>query len=619
MLVAGGVSLYLGIRVYQINRAYEQEYAHARTNDEIYVTFQRIISEIQHIQGTGEFERVDRLRDLRASLTRTLKTFVDFHRKEARSPDEALETPLVDKLSRIETDLVDLSDRIATKLELRTYLDPVELSQLRNIVDQGAETTQDLRQFHSMRVVRMSEESQSLIRRNVTLYLAFLVFGGLLVGLASLVFHRKIGAPLVRLAGAALGIAQGRLDERVPVPTRDEMGQLSHAFNVMADRLQERERDLRTARDGLEKKVQELEVLNQIGAGLLAASDLDTVLRMVIDKTRELLSVDAAALCLATPDPEELRVRATSGPAEAFLAEADSVRRSTRTPGQPQHPLTDCPVMHPSYVRSHLAMPLKHKGAAIGVICVGSRGQRAFSVEDTEMLFALAAQAAIAVDHARLDVEVQRLAQLEERGRIAREMHDGLAQNVGLLHMKIKQAQSLVASGEPARMADALAEMATITESAYEEVRQSIYGLRTTVTRGLGLVPKLTELLHDFSDRHGISVELEASDNLSLRLQPVTEAQLVRIIQEALANVRKHAQASRAWVRLQSHDDHLRVSIEDDGRGWDPAAVPEPSSQHLGLTIMRERAESLGGTLEIETGPGRGARVTVVLPPERTA
>ena len=151
-----------------------------------------------------------------------------------------------------------------------------------------------------------------------------------------------------------------------------------------------------------------------------------------------------------------------------------------------------------------------------------------------------------------------------------------------------------------------------ITENAYEEVRQAIFGLRTFVSRGLGLVPTLTEFLHEFSVHNGIAVELETAGPPLDAVPPASEVQAVRIIQEALTNVRKHAAADRARVRLQRDGAWLRVTIEDDGVGWDRLA--SRSGLHFGLATMRERAEGLGGRFEVEAAPGRGTRVVATLP-----
>jgi len=139
------------------------------------------------------------------------------------------------------------------------------------------------------------------------------------------------------------------------------------------------------------------------------------------------------------------------------------------------------------------------------------------------------------------------------------------------------------------------------------------------VSRGLGFVPTLTEFLHEFSERNNIPVKLEADGAETIRLPVVSEVQLVRIVQEALTNVRKHAQAGRAWVRVEHRDSWVCVCVADDGRGFDPAKIASRTGFHFGMKGMRERTESLGGKLEIVTAPGQGTRVTALLPLGRSS
>jgi two-component system nitrate/nitrite sensor histidine kinase NarX len=208
------------------------------------------------------------------------------------------------------------------------------------------------------------------------------------------------------------------------------------------------------------------------------------------------------------------------------------------------------------------------------------------------------------------------MATLEERERIAREMHDGLAQALSLLHLGLQRAQGSAAAAGSTQTAEDLKGLVAMADRAYEEVRQSIFGLRTMVSRGLGLIPTLTEFLHEFSAGSGISVALEAPDGAPRHLPPSTEVQLVRIIQEALANVHKHAAAEHAWVRIWWQHPSIQVIVEDDGRGFDPHMPASPDRRHFGFQTMRERAEGLGGTLEIDSAPGGGTRVIATLPAE---
>jgi signal transduction histidine kinase len=206
------------------------------------------------------------------------------------------------------------------------------------------------------------------------------------------------------------------------------------------------------------------------------------------------------------------------------------------------------------------------------------------------------------------------VAVVEERQRIAREMHDGLAQELGYLNLKIGELEADLPSGASSNLRAELGRMKRVVAGAYEEVRQAIFGLRMMVSRGLGLVPILVEYLHEFGEQSGITVELRTADGGPPWLSPAAEVQLIRIIQEALANVRKHAQAEKAWVIFGTEGGKVKVVVQDDGQGFEPGEATRLGRGSFGLQSMRERAELMGGSFEVESRPGAGTKVIVLLP-----
>jgi two-component system nitrate/nitrite sensor histidine kinase NarX len=622
VLLVGGVSLVLALRIFRINEEVDRENSHIQVTDQIHTTFHHIVFELQQMHAMGWAERQPEVQRLQGELARHLETFRVLHQGKGRSPEERHELALFDSLRKLTGELRGLTDRALAPAGRGVELGPMDLAQLNILSHQVARQSEDLNAVHRAEVTRLLQASRDMMQFIVGLYLAFILVGGALIVVASLSFTRRIAAPLGKLADAALKIAEGRLEERVPVRSFNEIGQLSHAFNVMADRLQARERDLRAAHDQLEQKVRETQALYRIGTEISGLHQLDRILQSVVEKAQELLGSEAAALCLFTADQDELVAVATTGPSEAFLS-GSSLASRVLPGGRTAVPSGDlalhvprCTVMHPEFLHAHLAAPLRRGEKLIGVICVCGREPRSFNATESDLLSGLATQAAIAIENARLYEEVRSLATLEERERIAREMHDGLAQALGLLHLKLRGAQEQSASADGRPLADSLQEMTAITDRAYEEVRQSIFGLRTMVSRGLGLIPTLTEYLHEFSAQNGIAVELQVGDGRPIHLSPLSEVQLVRIIQEALTNVRRHAGASRAWVRLERQDPYVKVIIQDDGRGFDTASVASTDRLHFGLQTMRERAEGLGGKLEIDSTPGCGTRIVATLPGE---
>ncbi|MCC7104790.1 MAG: hypothetical protein IT307_06580 [Chloroflexi bacterium] len=156
-----------------------------------------------------------------------------------------------------------------------------------------------------------------------------------------------------------------------------------------------------------------------------------------------------------------------------------------------------------------------------------------------------------------------------------------------------------------------------MANEAYIDVREAILGLRESVAHEAGLTGALGQYLQKFTRQSGISAKLLVREGTRTRFSSGREVQLVRIIQEALTNVRKHSGAHRAWVRFEGVNGSVRISIQDDGRGFDAARLSDPADHGFGLQTMAERAERVGGTLEIDSNPAKGTRVTVCLPAER--
>lgn len=219
-----------------------------------------------------------------------------------------------------------------------------------------------------------------------------------------------------------------------------------------------------------------------------------------------------------------------------------------------------------------------------------------------------------------LSREVQRLAVMEERDRLAREMHDGVAQVLASLLVRLDTVEGLLERGRGDDAAAEVRRLRATSEEAYADVREAIGGLRARPEMGAaGLAAALEEYTAQFADRTGVAATCAATgigDGTlqSPDLDAAAELQLMRIAQEAMANVRKHARARRMEVRFWPDGAGWHLTVQDDGQGFDPAAPLAPGRQHFGLPIMRERAESLGGTLTIAARPGAGTTVHACVP-----
>jgi signal transduction histidine kinase len=250
----------------------------------------------------------------------------------------------------------------------------------------------------------------------------------------------------------------------------------------------------------------------------------------------------------------------------------------------------------------------------IGALCVGSPKAGLFSGEAMNLLTKLADSAAIALENARLYEQSEWVATLEERQRIAAEMHDGLAQTLNYLGLKIGQvAESLEARrgeeamGELQRLGDGIAQ-------ASREARQSIASLQEGPQPRQALQDRLAETVDEFASDGGPPIDLVVRHRAPIFLPPDEAGQVLRVAREALLNARRHAQAGRITVCLEQQDGEATVSVEDDGQGFDPKAPVVNGGTHFGLSIMRARAARIGAQLAIHSTAGQGTRAVLTWP-----
>ena len=236
-----------------------------------------------------------------------------------------------------------------------------------------------------------------------------------------------------------------------------------------------------------------------------------------------------------------------------------------------------------------------------------------FTGRDRGYLVTLSDLASIAIINARLRESEHQGAIVAERERIAREMHDSLAQVLGVSHLRLRALGTRPQVMEAPQVAAELTELADLTEEAYRDVREAILGLREASRVDRGLIEGLHAYLEKYSHQAGVHATLETSLERELALPPRSEVQVIRVIQEALTNVRKHSGAASAVVRISDDDDGTTIVIEDDGRGFDLTGTLF-GRDGFGLHTMRERMELIGGTLTIDAAPGKGTRVVAQMP-----
>jgi signal transduction histidine kinase len=358
-------------------------------------------------------------------------------------------------------------------------------------------------------------------------------------------------------------------------------------FSVI-ERIQER----------LELRNRELLALHEAALGIYGELALETVLQRVVDRARHL--VDARYGALSVID-EQHRT-------ESFVTSGISPEELAKIGLPPAGSPPDPPPM-----RSLLAVPILCKSPFKGNLYLAEKAEgAAFTPDDEQSLIRFATKAAIAIDNAHLHLRLNDLAVAEERLRIAHEMHDGLAQVLAYVNTKAQAVKGFMASGRNEEAARQLDQLAAAAREVYADVRESIIGLRSAAVPGR----TVTDLLQDYVDtwqaHTGVGCSLRVDG--APRLTPNAQLQLLRIVQESLANVRKHANATTVALSLAQGDSALRVTIEDDGGGFKPGELGRAELPRFGLSTMRERAETIGGTFTLDSAPGSGTRVTIELP-----
>jgi signal transduction histidine kinase len=197
---------------------------------------------------------------------------------------------------------------------------------------------------------------------------------------------------------------------------------------------------------------------------------------------------------------------------------------------------------------------------------------------------------------------------------LARELHDSLGQTLAATHLQASTARLLLARGDTVQTDRCLEEMSAMTMAAEADVRDYLLGAKTTYSADLPFFPALCLYVERFGRQYGLQIGLNVPQHIETQgLAPAIEVQLMRIIQEALSNVRKHAGAQEVRIEFASTGPLLQVKIRDDGQGFDPGdAARQP--ERYGLQAMRERAEELGGRCRVNSQPGQGAEVIVKVP-----
>jgi two-component system NarL family sensor kinase len=260
----------------------------------------------------------------------------------------------------------------------------------------------------------------------------------------------------------------------------------------------------------------------------------------------------------------------------------------------------------------HASAPLSSAGRMLGILNVASPGEGTFTPDTLLLLSAVGAQLGTAIARVWLSRRAVTLAALEERNRIAREIHDTLAQGLAAIALHLEAAQALEET-KPAAVPPRIEKALQLARTNLDEARRSVLDLRASALAGRTLPEALRLLAGQFAAEASLPVQTLADPHIG-RLPAAVETGLYRIAQEALNNVAKHARPAAVTITLRRLDETIRLTIEDNGTGFDPEAVQPTATGGVGIVGMRERAHLLDGHLEVSSAPGGGTRITAVVP-----
>ena len=464
-------------------------------------------------------------------------------------------------------------------------------------------------------LVAEQEESEALH----STYMAMVVIGGVALAalivavLASIFITRSIAAPLADLAGTAVAIASGDLHRTARVERHDEVGTVARAFNTMTQRLRELVRDL-------QQRTEQLRTINEVGRSISSILQLNELFPYVVNSLRETFNYHNVGIVIVDRDSGTLQLEASAGAYEggpdigaAGWASRGIVSKVFQT-GEPL--LINDIAADPEYcaieglgdTRSELAVPIKLGERILGVLDIEANQVDAFDELDLFTTQTLADQLAIAIENARLYEQAQELATVEERQRLARDLHDAVTQTLFSASL-IAEVLPKLWEKNPEEGRRRLEELRRSTKGALAEMRILLLELRPAALTEISLAELLRQMADAATGRSGnpVILRVEGEANLPADVQ-IT---LYRIAQEALNNIHKHASATEIEVDLRYQPEPVTLTIRDNGSGFDPVSV---SPEHLGLGIMKERADSIGAYFGIESEIGRGTKVSVIWP-----
>ncbi len=460
--------------------------------------------------------------------------------------------------------------------------------------------------------------------------LALLLLAGMaLIWLIIARVRHNLVEPLAHLRSWSARMSDGNLSARLPVPPRGEFRELAIDINRLSDELKSLTIDMdarvRAQTVRLARKTQSLDILYDVASSLSQHGDLDKLLESFLDTFIELVDARAATVRVLTDDGQT-RLVASRG-LDANVVEKDRMMDTglcqcgwAATEGgiRIQHGTQSCAKLLGLPMLKHdcqefVVVPVIYQERILGVYNLFlDRPISAMGEDIHDLLSSVGKHLGLALEKARLDSQARHIAIMEERNIIGNELHDSLAQALVGMRLQVKMLGESLHTKDLRTSQHEVQSLKTSVEEAHDSLRELLANYRLKIDER-GLVPAVAGMVDRFSEETGINVFFH-NECRDLSLTPLQESQIFHIVKEALSNIGKHSNARNARILLHGEDKGVySLLIEDDGEGMSPVSAARPG-EHIGLSVMRERAERLPGELTIESEPGEGTRIVLTFP-----
>lgn len=450
-----------------------------------------------------------------------------------------------------------------------------------------------------------------------------------LVGTVSLIYlmFSLIIEPVTRLHEGMHRMKEKDFEVRLAVDSGDEFGQLGEGFNQMADRLQtvydNLEQLVKNKTATLENQNRELALLYDASAFLQSQLPLEPLCQGLLQRICEYFAADGGSVRVLDARRNNLHMVVHQGISPELVAREHCIKVGDCLCGEAVakkvtviHDLRKMDKAHELECHRegfatvsvfHIYAHQQH----LGFFNLHFRKPKEFDAREQSLLETLGQLLGTAVDNLRLHEREREMAVSEERNLVAQGLHDSIAQGLNFLNLQVQMLDQSVQDDKIDDVADIVPLLRAGVQESYEDVRELLHNFRSRLVEG-NLIAALETTVDKFQRQTGITAELVA-DVDGAPFPREHQLQLLFIVQEALSNVRKHADATRVVVRLQDQHD-FTLSIEDNGSGFDPAELDDTGEAHVGIHIMRERAQRIEAALAVSSTPGGGARITLSLP-----